>query len=311
MNKLSNILLAKQKKYDEDILSSRGNSKERNISLEKDKSLSRNSNSMNKNIKNTKKLSLVSLAMMSAKGLNTEDRTILRKNRIEKGGVVDLAQEKIKKNKFKIKKATKITGGGKTIIKSNPKYREKAAKIIQAWWKELKDIYNYKLSQIIKIQSIWKGRWVRKNIYDLLYLNYLYLSFCEKIEKVLTNKMTKYALDKLIMNQKYYQAIDENKLKGLVLKADKNRIIILKNYWDKWIKKLMKEKDRKNKGKNLIQIRADKENKLGKLRTAFTIWKYNIKMENIKNKYGKNNDEIVEENNINGKKIIKITKITE
>ena len=308
MNKLSNILLAKQKKYDEDILSSRGNSKERNISLEKDKSLSRNSNSMNKNSKNSKKLILASLGMMSVKGLNSEDRTIFRRNRIGKGGVVDLAQENIQKNKFKIKKATKISG---TIIKSNPKYREKAAKIIQAWWKELKDIYNYKLSQIIKIQSIWKGRWVRKNIYDLLYLNYLYLSFCEKIEKVLVNKMTRYGFDKLIMNQKYYQAIDQNKLKGLVLKADKNRIITLRNFWDNWIKKLMNEKNRKNKGKNLIQIRADKENKLGKLRTTFTIWKYNIKMENIKNKFDKNNNEIIEKNNINGKKIIKITKISE
>ena len=64
--------------------------------------------------------------------------------------------------------------------------------------------------------------------------------------------MTRYALDKLIMNQKYYQTIDKNKLKGLVLKADKNRVIILRNYWDNWIKKLMNEKDRKNKGKVTI-----------------------------------------------------------
>ena len=311
MNKLSNILLAKQKKFEEDNLSSRGNSREPNT-FERDRSLSRASNSRNKNNSNSKRLLLVSLAMMSGKGLNSEDKTILRRNRIEKGGVVDLAQEKIKKNKFKIIKASKVSGGGKTIIKSNPKYREKAAKIIQAWWKELKDIYNYKLSQIIKIQSIWKGRWVRKNIYDLLYLNYLYLSFCEKIEKVLKNKMTRYAMNKLIDNQKKYQDAEHNKLKGLILKADKKRISFLRNFWDNWIKKLTDEKNKKNKGKNLIQIRADKENKLGKLRTAFTIWKYNIKMEKIKNKYGNKDEEVQnEDNNIKGQKIIKITKISE
>ena len=310
MNKLSNILLAKQKKFEEDNLSSR-DSRELNT-FERDRSLSRASNSRNKINKNSKRLLLVSLAMMSGKGLNTEDKTILRRNRIEKGGVVDLAQEKIKKNKFKIIKASKVSGGGKTIIKSNPKYREKAAKIIQAWWKELKDIYNYKLSQIIKIQSIWKGRWVRKNIYDLLYLNYLYLSFCEKIEKVLKNKMTRYAMDKLIDNQKKYQDAEKNKLKDVVLKVDKKRISILRNFWDNWIKKLLDEKNKKAMGKNLIQIRADKENKLGKLRTAFTIWKYNIKMEDIKNKYGNKDEEGQnEENNIKGSKIIKITKISE
>ena len=311
MNKLSNILLAKQKKFDEDNFSSRGNSWEPNT-FERERSFSKTSTSKNKTVKNSKRLLLVSLAMVSSKGLNTEDRTILRKNRIGKGGVVDLAQEKIKKNKFKIKKASKISGGGKTIVKSNPKYREKAAKIIQAWWKELKDIYNYKLSQIIRIQSIWKGRWVRKNIYDLLYLNYLYLSFCEKIEKVFNYKMTRYAMDKLIAHQKKSQAIEQNKLKDIFLKTDKKRISTLRNYWEIWIKKLIEEKNKKNKGKNLIQIRADKENKLGKLRTAFTIWKYNTILENIKNKYdNKDNEDEKEEINVNGKKIIKITKISE
>ena len=311
MNKLSNILLAKQKKYDEDNFSSGGNSRDNTSNIyERDRSFNKFTNSKNKYVKKNKKLSLVSLAMMAGKAPNTEDRTILRKNRIEKGGVVDLAQEEIKKNKFKIKKATKVSGNT-NIIKTNPKYREKAAKIIQAWWKELKDIYNYKLAQIIKIQSIWKGRWVRRNIYDLLYLNYLYLSFCEKIEKVLTEKMTRYALDKLIMHQKSLQAIDKNKLKGLVIKADKKRLMILKKYWDYWIKILQYDKMKKNKGKNLIQIRADKENKLGKLRTAFTIWKFNTKIDNIKKKYIYRNEDDKEEYNSIRKKIINIKKVSE
>ena len=66
--------------------------------------------------------------MVSSKGLSIEDRTILRSQIIDKGGVVDLAQEKIgKKLKFKIKKV-KATERHNMI---NPKKGEKASKIIQ------------------------------------------------------------------------------------------------------------------------------------------------------------------------------------
>ena len=184
MNKLSNILLAKQRKIDED-----DNLYENNY--KKDSRYEINTK-MNKDKKRDKLF--LSLAMISGK-MNMKDEVILRNMRNEKGGVVDLAQEDRKKNKFKIKKVTKVSGMKK--LKVNKKDQEKAAKIIQSWWKELKDIYNYKLSQIIKIQSVWKARWVRKNIYDLLYLNYLYLSFCEKIEKILKMKIIKNFFDKL------------------------------------------------------------------------------------------------------------------
>ena len=308
MNRLSNILLAKQKKIDEDNFSSRDNSKDRYNPDRRNSKHSKNSNSQTKTIKKSKRLLLVSLRMMSG----TEDKMILRKMRNEKGGVVDLAQEKINKNKFKIKKASKMSrGGGRTILKSNPKYREKAAKIIQAWWKELKDIYNYKLQQIIKIQSIWKGRWVRKNIYDLLYLNYLYLSFCEKIQKVLKDEMIRYAFEKLKKLQKYSQDNSQEKLKIVVLKLDKRRLSLIRKMWERWIRLIQNDKMKEDKGKNLLQIRADKENKLGKLRTAFTIWKYNTKMENIKNRNINENEEIIEDDKSSHKKVIKITKITE
>ena len=78
----------------------------------------------------------VSLAMISSKGKNSEDRTIYRNMRFEKGGVVDLAQEdrKKNKNKYKIKKAKhKVIGNLDNIKNTNPKYREQAAKLIQAW----------------------------------------------------------------------------------------------------------------------------------------------------------------------------------
>ena len=306
MNKLSNILLAKQKKEEEND-SEHENIREININNIFDRARSRSKNGSQKKI-------IENGSNKKLRDSNIKEKTILRRQRIQKGGVVDLAQEEIKKNKFKIIKAS-APKGGKTYMKLNSKYREKAAKIIQGWWRELKDIYDYKLAQIIKIQSIWKGRWVRKNIYDLLYLNYLYLSFCEKIEKIFTNKITKYALDKLILNHKYCLSNNkEDALKCLIFQAEKRRITIIKDYWDIWINYVNNEKEKKNKGKNLLQIRADKDNKLSKLRNAFTIWKYNTKIDNIKNKLKNNNGnekEIKEEINMNGKKIIKITKIEE
>ena len=309
MNKLSNILLAKQKKEEENN-SSRENSREINTINIFERHRSRSKGSNNKIIENgsNKKINRDS---------NIKEITILRRHRIQKGGVVDLAQEEMKKSKFKIIKAS-APNGGKTYMKMNMKYREKAARIIQGWWREFKEINYYRLAQIIKIQSVWKGRWVRKNIYDLLYLNYLYLSFCEKIEKILTTKITRYVMDKLILNHKY--SLDNNKedkLKNLIFNIDKKHITILKYIWDIWVNYANNEKQKKNKGKTLLQIRADKDNKLNRLRNAFKIWKIYTRMDNIKNKYKKkkdNNDnekEIREEINMNGKKIIKITKIEE
>ena len=61
--------------------------------------------------------------------------------RLDKGGVVDLAQEERKKTKFKIKNTQRKKGFKRNYF-MNPKYREKAARIIQNWWKELKNIFN-------------------------------------------------------------------------------------------------------------------------------------------------------------------------
>ena len=93
---------------------------------------------------------------------------ILRRMRIDKGGVVDLAQEQLgKKEKFKIKKV-KAVGRGHNMV--NPKYREKAAKIVQAIGE--KEKYKKILDQIIKIQSVWRGKFTRKYIYDIIFMSY-------------------------------------------------------------------------------------------------------------------------------------------
>ena len=54
--------------------------------------------------------------MISSKGPTCEDRPILRRMRLEKGGVVDLAQEEMKKNKFKIKKSSEKTRNKKKLF---------------------------------------------------------------------------------------------------------------------------------------------------------------------------------------------------
>ena len=110
-----------------------------------------------------------------------------------KKGVVKLFHKDLQKTKFNIRKPeTKIAD-----YFSNWKYRDKAAKIIQAWWRKKKNIYYYRLKQIIKIQSVFRGRYIRKNMYDLLYLNYLYICFCRKIEIALKNHVRPYVWKKL------------------------------------------------------------------------------------------------------------------
>ena len=174
MNKLSNILLSKN----------RNTLNETDINLNRsfgDKTFDKKTlnttviGGKKRTLKRKPKFLYISLAMLSSKGLNTEDRTILRYQRIDKGGVVDLAQEQQrKKEKFKIRKA-KAAGRGHNMI--NPKYREKAAKIVQAWWRERKEKYKKILDQIVKIQSVWRGKFTRKYVYDIIFMSYLHQKF--------------------------------------------------------------------------------------------------------------------------------------
>ena len=119
MNKLSNILLAKNKNTSNE-------TEQFNRNTFTDKGFDRQTlnttviGGTKRTLKRKPKFLYVSLAMMASKGVNTEDRLIFRSTRLGgKGGVVDLAQEKLaKKNKFKIKKA-KATGRGHNLINFN------------------------------------------------------------------------------------------------------------------------------------------------------------------------------------------------
>ena len=269
-NKLSTILLKNREsissKYDQSI---RGTLEISKTSKHFDKGTLNNS-ILNKRetIKTPQnKFLYLSLAMLSSKGLNTEDRTIFRKMRFDKGGVVDLAQEQINKkgNQFKIKNTKHRNLERKNNKNSNlyinPKFREKAAKIIQNWWRNFKEINLKKLNYIIKIQSFWRGRWLRKNIYEILYLHLLYLKFSDTIGHVLVNKVRKEIFDLLFEKKKIYKKI------GRIFE-----VIKLKNYLKKWIINSKLKNDIILKGKFLINKREKNENNMKMLKYYFNDW---------------------------------------
>ena len=303
MNRLSNILLAKQRKkptpnrerkfnaktYNRDN-SYNGNTKKpfnrHTLAKSPEERVSRRAFSRSPD----HKFLYVSLAMISSKGPSCEDRPILRRMRLEKGGVVDLAQEDRKKNKFKIKKAERKKGTRRSYF-TNPKYRDKAAKIIQAWWRDLKNIYNDRLNKIIKIQSVFRGKFVRKYMYDLFYLNFLYISFCKKIESVLANHVRPYVWDKLFGKKEPEERPKRDKLlKDLVSRDYRNDLDSIYPAWKKWISNTRKLGVQNTKGRNLVQIRADKEKKLGDVRNCFNKWVYVKKILDAQDKLAKEKD---------------------
>ena len=272
MNKLSNILLSKRKgSHDSFELNRSFNESEspkkkfdRNT-LTNAKILDGKSKVRTNNRKN--KFLYVSLAMLSAKGPNTEDRTIFRKMRLDKGGVVDLAQESIqKKSKFKIKRART---GGRGITAMNPKYREKAAKIVQTWWRERKQNYKRILEQIIKIQSFWRGKFTRKYIYDVIYISYLQEKFLSIMRGVLVNHIRPYVFNELFSKNK----LIKNVLGELLTKVDeKNTLIKLQEYLYKWRATSDLIALRLFKSKQLLDKKEKDTEKLSILKKYFDKW---------------------------------------
>ena len=261
-------------------------------------------NRKNKNKNN--RFRYVSLAMLASKGLNTENRIILRKMRLEKGGVVDLAQIEKRKRKYKIRKVSRSPGYNKTYYRKAFRYREKAAKKIQEWWRKMKSFMSKKILKIIKIQSVYRGRFVRKYLYDLLYLNYLYISFCQKIEHVLKKKikpyifyiLKNYGKSKTISLEEIKDfdilrniiASKEKKWKILNMRKGMNKLRQYIRHQQKMtlaLYKLLKLKAEKNNNKNLL------------MKNALRKWNYITKIElmqlNINND-NKNNITLVVKN---------------
>ena len=253
----------------------------------------------------------ISLAMISSKGKNTENRPILTNMRFERGGVVDLAQSDAKKNKYKylIKKIKRPQID--QLIHNNPKYREKAAQLIKEWWFTIKEYRKKRNESAILIQSYFRGKFVRKYLYDVIYMNYIYFGFCKKIEKFIKKKYGPYFL-KALFDKYIKQKII---LKKIIEEQNKK---IIKLYLERW--NLINKKFNK---KNLsllyiLRIRAIRESKMFNLKRVFSKWNYIsiINKERIDNKLlmensNKNcdNEEIeneinkIEKNNITKRKI--------
>ena len=103
----------------------------------------------------------VTMAMISSLGPSCEDRKITRKMRNEIGGVVDLRYELNPVNNYKIKKVKRF---GINLNKEvNPKAKIENARIIQYWWRMLKE-RKYIRIKIIKIQAIIRGFLTRNRI---------------------------------------------------------------------------------------------------------------------------------------------------
>ena len=131
----------------------------------------------------SEKFRKVTLAMISSLGPTCEDRKITRKMRSEIGGVVDLRQELNPVNTYKIKKFQRY--GYNLNIKVNPKTKLEGARIIQYWWRKLKDkkIYMIKYIKIVKIQSIIRSFLIRKRLIITKITYFIY----ETLENIINN----------------------------------------------------------------------------------------------------------------------------
>ena len=208
-----------------------------------------------------------SLAMISSKGKNTENRIISRNMRFEKGGVVDLSPNDGRKKRYKylIKKMNRSPG--KQLVRNNPKYREKAAELIQDWWITIKEYRKKRIKSAILIQSYFRGRFVRKYLYDVIYMNYLYFGFCKKIEKFTKKKFGPYFFDCLF--SKYIKR--KKALKKIISNYEYQ---LTKIYFYKW-KKIIKKNNKLNLALlYLLRIRAIKDTKIFNLKRVFNKWNY-------------------------------------
>jgi len=147
-----------------------------------------------------KKFSRLAFAMIASRGPNCEDRVITKVMRgDESGGVVDLGISQLKPKKFEVKKfgREKKKEKEKSKMTFNPKLRQGAVKIIQKWWRDILNSFQGLEGSIVKIQSIWRGFWYRKYLYDIIYYTYMTKAFVEKVNTPLRDRIRKEYFAKL------------------------------------------------------------------------------------------------------------------
>ncbi len=265
MNKLSNILLSKNRNTlnETDINLNRSYGEK---TFDKKTLNSTVIGGQKRTLKRKPKFLYISLAMLS-KGLNAEDKTILRWQRIDKGGVVDLAQEQIrKKEKYKIRKM-KAKGRAHNLI--NPKYKEKAAKIVQAWWRERKEKYKKILDQIIKIQSVWRGKFTRKYVYDIIFMSYLHQKFLDIMSNTLVGHVRPRVWNALFSRKKLAK---ETLANLLTRKDDRFSALRIRPYFLRWDAIANFLKRRILKSEKLVIKKGDDEQRKKLLKKYLDEW---------------------------------------
>ena len=270
ISKLSSILLAKNSEKNESIKTFDKNTLNSAYSRQTQKIPRKNKNKF------------LNLALNMLISGNTEDRLISRSMRFDKGGVVDLVLEENQRKKFKIKKVNRSTKAKTTY---NPAHREKAAKIVQSWWREIKSKYNSIFKKIVLIQSAWRGRWLRKYIYDIMYIHLLQQQFCDGVTKYMKKKAKRFIFDELFNIIK----IRKNRLSKLLSGKD-NKLSLIRNKsaFDKWRKTV---KSFRNKAKNVVKKKIDKEQRLKLLHKYFHEWHIRSSLDKFMNEAHRNKEQ--------------------
>ena len=140
---------------------------------------------------------------------------------------------------------------------------------MQAWWRERKAEYKRILDQIIKIQSVWREKFTRKYVYDIIYISYLQEKFLSIMRNVLVNHVRPYVFGELFSKNRLTKDI----LGQLLEKYDRRFTYLrLRPYFLKWKYSSDYLSQRLKKSKDLFNKKADNENKLVLLKKYFDKW---------------------------------------
>ena len=148
------------------------------------------------------------------------------------------------------KKSEKNTKKKKIIDKNSVNYDEQA-KIIQNWYRNIKSLLNEKVKKIIKIQSVWRGKYSRKYFYDIIGLCVICHKFYDIMLSVLTHNIRAF-----VWNYLFPKNNTENdkllRFKKLIYKSKYNLVNPFFQRW-KCISKILFYRNKFNKKKYIFK----------------------------------------------------------
>ena len=198
--------------------------KKKNISLKNE-----NKNDKTLILNNSGKFKKVTLAMVSSKGRNCEDRKIMRRNRYDIGGVVDFSTEKTKKKSpYKIIKFKRF----RINYDIDPKKKKLASKVIQNWWRNLNTKKN-EINKILIIQKWIRGYILRKRIIKLIEYTLYFQGFCDIIKGIMNYKIKEFVFKKLFKKKN---------INEILINIIENKKYVLLRTFNLWKEKCKKGK---------------------------------------------------------------------